>query len=1119
MKPHLLALATLFAFAGPLPASEYFVSPHGDDSAAGTSAQAPLKTITKGVSLLKAGDTLTLLPGEYVESVTTDVSGTAEAPVTIRAQRPGTATLRGDVEVSGFEPVTGLRHVYGVDFKRRVESVAERASLRTLDPRLTLAEVEMDLGTYFHDEKAGRLYVHCTDSRPPDQHRLTVSVTNACGLAFMGRNGIQHVVVDGLAFTGFYNRDYGVQHGSRNRWGLFFRDAKHSTVRRCVAYLNSGGIGLLGEGEGIVVEDCLAFANESRHHSIGCNLNGWGLGGATFRRNRVEGHSPGPTSEHDITFYSGRDGCAMEDNLALNAGLMIKGDLKDAIQRGNVVVGHKFYRFPDETNLELLHLHAPELAQTYADPLNGDFRLQSGATAKSAPRPAVGDVFYVSPEGDDAAPGSAIGKPWRTLAHAAKLARPGDTIYLLPGVYAESLVPAQSGKAEKPIRFVRHGHGLVVLDGGGGAVEIGANLSGHEHIELRGLVLRGHARFGILAQGSKHLHIEQCVIENSGGDGAAFAFVNGLRFAHNLVRDGGGTVLRLRQTIGAEVVGNVFAGGKDAGLATDAASLSSLWSDRNAFEPGAGVAELDGQPLTSLADWQSRTRLDAHSLTAASGIVPDEETGGLMLAADSPLLGAGPHALPIGPFLRLTERTEPEVADIRVRGVTDTTASLEWWLPGAPGEAFLEWGDTPACANRIELQPAAYHSASLVGLKPGAAYHFRIQPARYHETLRFATAARAERKRTPRPPATGVETFTTASAAPTPRTLHVSTHGDDTRDGLTADNAWRSIARAAAEARAGDTVLVHGGEYEEFVVVRGTGDTGAPLTFRAAPGEVVWMTGSGRARHTAFLVTGKSHVVIDGFRFRDFNALDGSQVVRFEGGEGHVVRRCFFDGRVASGYVNSFLGVGGVDGILVENNVVIAGMGDALSFSRCPRVTVQHNVIYAPSIRAITCQGWDLKAKFHLTHNIVFDTLPSKVNNPLVRLMDLENLESGHNLWFTRTGPEQRALFEPMRIGDKDVWQAKPGSRIGQKLLHAEVVKLTGGQDATSRFANPGLPVLAELYRPGKEGLVHREWMKAEMHLLDGGSFAPLDFKDFLPITPLLATDGQPIGLDPAAFR
>jgi len=73
----------------------------------------------------------------------------------------------------------------------------------------------------------------------------------------------------------------------------------------------------------------------------------------------------------------------MEDNLALNAGLMVKGDLKDAVQRGNVVIGYSFYREPDATNLELPNLRGKGLAETYADPpkmgsRSGSTRRRSG---------------------------------------------------------------------------------------------------------------------------------------------------------------------------------------------------------------------------------------------------------------------------------------------------------------------------------------------------------------------------------------------------------------------------------------------------------------------------------------------------------------------------------------------------------------------------------------------------------------------------------------------------------------------------------------------------------------------------------------------------------------------
>ena len=46
--------------------------------------------------------------------------------------------------------------------------------------------------------------------------------------------------------------------------------------------------------------------------------------------------------------------------------------------------------------------------------------------------------------------------------------------------------------------------------------------------------------------------------------------------------------------------------------------------------------------------------------------------------------------------------------------------------------------------------------------------------------------------------------------------LHVATTGTDHADG-SENQPFRTINRAAALARPGDTVLVHGGEYREWV--------------------------------------------------------------------------------------------------------------------------------------------------------------------------------------------------------------------------------------------------------------------------------------------------------------
>jgi len=76
--------------------------------------------------------------------------------------------------------------------------------------------------------------------------------------------------------------------------------------------------------------------------------------------------------------------------------------------------------------------------------------------------------------------------------------------------------------------------------------------------------------------------------------------------------------------------------------------------------------------------------------------------------------------------------------------------------------------------------------------------------------------------------------------------LHVATTGSDTADG-SEDRPFRTINRAAAVAQPGDTVVVRGGEYREWVTPRrgGLGEQ-RRITYEAAAGEHVVIKGSER---------------------------------------------------------------------------------------------------------------------------------------------------------------------------------------------------------------------------------------------------------------------------------
>ncbi len=101
--------------------------------------------------------------------------------------------------------------------------------------------------------------------------------------------------------------------------------------------------------------------------------------------------------------------------------------------------------------------------------------------------------------------------------------------------------------------------------------------------------------------------------------------------------------------------------------------------------------------------------------------------------------------------------------------------------------------------------------------------------------------------------------------------LHVATSGSDSADGSEAA-PFRTINRAAAVARPGDTVVVHGGEYREWVTPRRGGISDRRrITYEAAAGEHVVIKGSEAVTGWEPVKGSVWKVVVPNSLFGDFN--------------------------------------------------------------------------------------------------------------------------------------------------------------------------------------------------------------------------------------------------------
>lgn len=553
------------------------------------------------------------------------------------------------------------------------------------------------------------------------------------------------------------------------------------------------------------------------------------------------------------------------------------------------------------------HGAAAIAAARFADPAWLDFRLQGdsplrgralgGGDVGAYPGSATGQVLYVSLQGCDENPGTSERRPLATLAKAAAALGPGDTLYVLPGVYREPLVVRTSGTERKPITIRAHGRKVAVLP----AVVLNGSwitLAGFRVSAKNGDGVTVGGRDVVLKECTVH-HCARCAVRVTGTAGIEHCTLAGN--GCGLALEGGGRSI---------VRDCILAGNREAAVEISGRADDRLLASHNCyFGPG-----LDAR----------RVETEVRSVVADPKFV-DVAKSDFRLACDSPAAHLAPFGRPAGAQPALV-RT-PEIQDIEVSGLCADTAIVTWRTPKDDTTGSVSWREKGQTAWRTMplARRGTVHGVGLSGLKPQVEYEFTIQATGRREGSAISA----------------VRTLKTSGKAHEPATYHVSPSGDDRADGRTLGSAWKTLRRASFAVAPGDTVLIAPGVYGHPIAPLRGGSASGRITFRGhGRGDVI--VDAGQSIAPLVDLAAKDFITVEGLVFDNLPPEGHAGVVRVDRSRGFELLNCRIGHKKAHGGFGNGAHLTACRQARIEGNV-IWGTRYHCVLSQCTDTLVKNN--------------------------------------------------------------------------------------------------------------------------------------------------------------------------------
>ena len=1083
----LTALTGILALNG----AEYFVSPAGSDKNPGTSESAPLQKISTAVLKMKAGDTVTILPGEYLDEVSFAFQGDAAKPSVIQAKIPGTVHMRGDIPAPKFTPVSGRQNVYVCKVDKMPEFLLERDTLKKFRKVPSVSEVECTPGSSYFDMENKKIYIQCSDRLAPEFHCITFSVLKGDALRIRSAK-LKNFHVKGIIFSGYNSHTRKV--GANSTFGgIYMQNPDGCSIKDCIAYLSGSGISIYNIVNS-VVENCLLFCNENEFNGSGGNLVCYGPGVKSVQR-KIISFGSGMAGQR---FYSGGifDNCLIEDCIAFDnryGDIWIKypsatswvkrtfasNSISSRFIKNCIFTSGDTY-YDGRARESICRSREPKFNpdREFADPAHFDYHLQEDSIFRNRKGGDWGikgfsaKVLFVSPRGNDANSGNSMRKPLKTFAKAAEKLQNGGTLYLT-GTFKENLTLKN----------------------------------------LKKVIIRGRGLFPAVMKGNlKLVNCSDVFVEN-------INFLGGTDFANTP----GMTLKR-----SAFVKSTLIPAGAQVRHCLFVSKASG--ADKGFLRGNIFTETYTGKPLFS--GWNAYVKGNIPAGDVCSVKVPalrfnNFAKGDFTLKNHYEYAGRSADGFPFGQY-RYDYVMPQGKSEIKLGAVSATAATFIVRTP-AHSKTEVSFKSKEGEAIKGSESDGCEYSISFTGLKPGTLYTGKANI--YPQKVKLITNA----------PASGYSkeenriSFRTL-AKDTPRTWYVSPAGDNRNDGSSWKNAIAEIGSAVRRARAGDTVLIGSGNYKETVRVFATGDKGKWLTIAGAPGSEVSIDGC-RNLHQGIVQRGKHYLKFDNMRiwnnFGNGSMVNPGGVVTLHGSN-IIISRIFYDNRVGNGH-RSFGGYG-TRNVLLENCVGVSAFG-GISFSSTPNLEIR-NCVFVRNKVSHGHVGTTPDAPALLHHNIFAGHVLQKVHNPCLNVGDGATFKEHDNGFLVRVSRKEKPIWgirnmngKPLPLNDggfilNSQWMRQ--GRFGNVIVTYDDYCKQFKVKPTALFGNPDMKALSYFYhfdnlQDWHDNYIKGKASKEQKALYAKSNTEELRAKDKIVITDYIARNPEflkrGIGLDPKAFR